>query len=41
MNHGILDMLEKEAAKEIFNNGWTLEEYCLNKGVIPDIKKGQ
>lgn len=31
----------KEAAKEIFNNGWTLEEYCLNKGVIPDIKKGQ
>lgn len=29
----------KEAAKEIFNNGWTLEEYCLNKGIIPDIQK--
>lgn len=31
----------KEAAQEIFNNGWTLEEYCLNKGIIPDIQKGQ
>lgn len=31
----------KEAAKEIFNNGWTLEEYCLNKGIIPDIKEGK
>ena len=31
----------KEAAREIFNNGWTLEEYCLNKGIIPDIQKGQ
>lgn len=31
----------KEAAKEIFNNGWTLEEYCLNKGVIPDLKESQ
>ncbi len=29
----------KEAAKEIFNNSWTLEEYCLNKGVIPDIQE--
>lgn len=29
----------KEAAKEIFNNGWTLEEYCLNKGVIPTLKE--
>ncbi len=29
----------KEAAKEIFTNGWTLEEYCLNKGIIPNIKE--
>lgn len=29
----------KEAAKEIFNNGWTLEEYCLNKGIIPTLKE--
>lgn len=31
----------KEAAKEIFNNGWTLEEYCLYQGVIPTIKEKQ
>lgn len=29
----------KEVAKEIFNNGWTLEEYCLNKGIIPTLKE--
>ncbi|MCI9092473.1 MAG: M15 family metallopeptidase [Coprobacillus sp.] len=29
----------KEAAKEIFNNGWTLEEYCLYKGIIPTVKE--
>ena len=29
----------KEAAKEIFNNGWTLEEYCLYNGIIPTIKE--
>lgn len=28
----------KKAAKEIFNNGWTLEEYCLYKGAIPKLK---
>jgi len=28
----------KEVAKEIFNNGWTLEEYCLYNGVIPTLK---
>lgn len=31
----------KEAAKEIFNNGWTLEEYCLYQGIIPTIKEGK
>lgn len=31
----------KEVAKEIFNNGWTLEEYCLYQGVIPTIKEKQ
>jgi D-alanyl-D-alanine carboxypeptidase len=29
----------KEAAKEIFNKGWSLEEYCLYNGVIPTIKE--
>lgn len=29
----------KDVATEIFNNGWTLEEYCLYKGIIPNIKK--
>jgi len=28
----------KEAAKEIYENDWTLEEYCLYKGVIPEVK---
>jgi D-alanyl-D-alanine carboxypeptidase len=27
-----------EAATEIYENNWTLEEYCLYKGVIPQIK---
>ena len=31
----------KDAAQEIFNNGWTLEEYCLNKGIIPTIKENK
>lgn len=29
----------KEAAKVIYENDWTLEEYCLNYGVIPSIKE--
>lgn len=29
----------KDVAKEIFQNGWTLEEYCLYNGVIPKVKK--
>lgn len=28
----------KEAAKKIYENNWTLEEYCLYEGVIPQIK---
>ena len=31
----------KEVAKEIFQNGWTLEEYCLYKGAIPKIKENK
>lgn len=31
----------KEAAKKIYDNNWTLEEYCLNEGVIPQIKEAQ
>lgn len=31
----------KEAAKEIFQNGWTLEEYCLYKGIIPTIEENE
>ena len=29
----------KDVAKEIMNNNWTLEEYCLYKNVIPKYKK--
>lgn len=29
----------KDAAKEIFLNGWTYEEYCLYKNVIPKLAK--
>ena len=29
----------KDAAKKIYENNWTLEEYCLNEGVIPQIKE--
>lgn len=28
-----------DVATECYNNDWTLEEYCLNKGVIPTIKQ--
>lgn len=31
----------KEAAKKIYDNNWTLEEYCLNEGVIPQIKEAE
>lgn len=29
----------KNAAKKVYENNWTLEEYCLNEGVIPQIKE--
>lgn len=29
----------KEAATKIYENNWTLEDYCLNEGVIPQIKE--
>lgn len=29
----------KDVAKKIYENNWTLEEYCLNEGVIPQIKE--
>lgn len=29
----------KDAAKKVYENNWTLEEYCLNEGVIPQIKE--
>lgn len=29
----------KDAAKKIYENKWTLEEYCLYEGVIPNIKE--
>ena len=29
----------KDVAKEIMNNNWTLEEYCLYKNAIPKYKK--
>lgn len=29
----------KEVAKKIYENDWTLEEYCLYEGVIPQIKE--
>jgi len=29
----------KDAAKKIYENDWTLEEYCLYEGVIPQIKE--
>lgn len=31
----------KDAAKMIYEKGWTFEEYCLNQGVIPDIKENK
>lgn len=31
----------KEAAQKIYENDWTLEEYCLNEGIIPNMKENQ
>ena len=31
----------KDAAQKIFQNKWTLEEYCLYEGIIPSIKENQ
>ncbi len=31
----------KEAAQKIYEKGWTLEEYCLYEGIIPNIKENQ
>ncbi len=31
----------KEAAKVIYENNWTLEEYCLYEGVLPKLNKNQ
>ena len=29
----------KDVAKNIYDHGWTLEEYCLNEGVLPNLKE--
>jgi len=29
----------KDVAKVIYDNNWTFEDYCLNEGVIPNIKE--
>lgn len=31
----------KDVAKKIYDNKWTLEEYCLYEGVIPNIKESK